>query len=640
MEFIKKHAVIIVTVILAVHFTLSLLVSTQESMTFDEKAHIPAAYSSVRYGDMRLNPEHPPLIKDFSGLFLLPLGLDFPLEAKEWQEGFNEQWIVGDLFINCLRPEIACNDADTILFFARLPIIILSVVLGITLFLWTKKLAGALGGVIATTLYAFDPNIIAHSHYVTTDIGSALFIFLAFYFFIEFLKSPNRRTILFAGLFLGLAELTKFSAVLLFPFFGLFALFSALTRAPKRHEGQTNSHFVLANVFQAILNFSGIVAVAFVVIWIGYAVNTLGMPAQKVVEHADLFLSQPNTPARIAHDLIVSMAHSPILLPYAEYFVGIAKVFSRVAAGNVHYFLGTVSVDASPWYFPVVFILKSTLPFLLLILTTTLYGLFRIARATTQRTGGLFSLLARSFQSNSTEYLAVSFIFFYAYVSITGNLTIGFRHLFPILPFLYLLVGKTLADIYKRHEEEPITHQLLGIALSIVLFLVIAIPFLSYPSYLSYFNAMTGGHTNGYRYVTDSNYDWGQDLKYLKKWIDRYNACVTGDWIAVNKGAGCKNELPVMPTGEPISKIRVDYFGGSNPATYLGDAYIPWWESREPEAGWYAISSFFYQESLYKTRAPGETGYQWLKDTVPLARAGDSFFIYYFSPDTLPSTTK
>jgi hypothetical protein len=114
MEFIKKNAVMLVAIILAFHFILSLVVSSQESMTFDEKAHIPAAYSYVRYGDMRLNPEHPPLIKDLSGLFLLPLNLDFPLEITEWLDGYNEQWIVGDVFINCIRPEIACNDADMI----------------------------------------------------------------------------------------------------------------------------------------------------------------------------------------------------------------------------------------------------------------------------------------------------------------------------------------------------------------------------------------------------------------------------------------------------------------------------------------------------------------------------------------------
>lgn len=629
MEFIKKNAVMLVAIILAFHFILSLVVSSQESMTFDEKAHIPAAYSYVRYGDMRLNPEHPPLIKDLSGLFLLPLNLDFPLEITEWLDGYNEQWIVGDVFINCIRPEIACNDADTILFFSRLPIIILAVVLGVALFLWTRKLGGALAGVIATTLYAFDPNIIAHNHYMTTDIGSAAFIFFSFYFFIQFLKNPTGSTILVSGIFLGLAELTKFSAVLLFPIFGLFAFLYALTRIPGSQEVRGKFRFLCSNLWRYLSGYTMSVLVCFVIIWIGYALNTLGMPAQKVVEHADLFLSQPNTPARISHDLIVSMTTSPILLPYAEYFVGIAKVFSRVAAGNVHYFLGTVSSTSSPWYFPVVFLLKETLPFLLLLIATTGYGLYRIVRHIgRERTAGLWHVFARSFQNHITEYMAVFFILFYSYVSITGNLTIGFRHLFPILPFLYLLIGKGVAQFYKRHESEPVTHQLIGVFIGTLMLIVMAIPVLSYPSYLSYFNAVAGGHSVGYHYVTDSNYDWGQDLKYLKKFMDRVDQCQAG---TAPLGTDC-----TLASYPPIDKIRVDYFGGSNPSYYLGDRYVSWWGGKTPEVGWYAISSFFYQESLYKERAPGEPSYEWLTRFTPLDRAGDSFFIYYIGPEDVP----
>lgn len=629
MEFIKKHATLLVSVILVFHFILSVVVSTQESMTFDEKAHIPAAYSYVRYGDMRLNPEHPPLIKDLSGLFLLPLKLDFPLEIKEWMDGYNEQWVVGDVFINCIRPDIACNDADTILFFSRLPIIILAVVLGVVLFLWTKKLGGSLAGFIATVLYAFDPNIIAHNHYMTTDIGSAAFIFFAFYYFIQLLKKPTSSTILVSGIFLGLAELTKFSAVLLFPIFGLFTFLYALTRIPGNEEVRGKFRFLCSNLWRYLSGYAVSILVCFIIIWIGYALNTLGMPAQKVVEHADLFLSQPNTPARVTHDLIVRMTASPILLPYAEYFVGIAKVFSRVAAGNVHFFLGTVSSTSSPWYFPVVFLLKETLPFLFLILATTGYSLYRIARhIRNEYSTGLWYVFARSFQNHITEYLAIFFILFYSYISITGNLTIGFRHLFPILPFLYLLIGKTLADFYRRHESEPVTHRLIAVFLGILILIVIAVPILSYPSYLSYFNAAAGGHSVGYRYVTDSNYDWGQDLKYLEKFIHQIDRCQAG-----NAPLGTDCTLASYP---PIDKIRVDYFGGSHPGYYLGDRYVPWWGGKSPEIGWYAISSFFYQESLYKERAPGEPSYEWLKDIVPLDRAGDSFFIYYIRPEDLP----
>lgn len=640
MEWIQKRAPLIVSLVLLFHFILSVIISSQESMTYDEKAHIPAAYSYVRYGDMRLNPEHPPLLKDLVGVFLLPLNLEFPLQSKEWQDGYNEQWSVGDMFVNCSRPELACNDADTILFFSRLPITLLAVLLGVVIFLWTKELGGTLAGVFAVTLYAFDPNIIAHNHYVTTDIGSAAFIFTAFYFFIRFLKNPSGRNILIAGIFLGLAELAKFSAVLLFPVFGLFLLLFAVTKL--RGEGDHTPFFryTATNLFSYSWKFSVLLVVCFTTVWMLYALNTAGMPAQKVVEHADLFLSQPNTPARVTHDLIVSMTTSPMLLPFAEYFVGIAKVFSRVSAGNVHYFMGAVTVDASPSYFPVIFALKETLPFLSLLILAIGYSLYRIGQSYKQtKEHSLLFVFARSFQDNIAQYLAIFFILFYSYISITGNLNIGFRHLFPILPFLYLLLGKTLADFYKRHEHERVTQKMIASLLGIFFFCVVSIPLLSYPSFLSYFNATVGGHTNGYLYATDSNYDWGQDLKYLKKFIYRHNLCVT-PVVELSKFGRDKFCTPPQSTLPPINKIRVDYFGGSDPKYYLGDAFIPWWESRTPEVGWYAISTFFYQESLYKKHAPGELSYAWLQNKTPLARAGDSFFIYYISEEDITALSQ
>lgn len=631
MDFIKKHAVIIVAGILVIHFVLGLVVSSQESMTFDEKAHIPASYSYVRYGDMRLNPEHPPLLKDLAGLFLLPLGLQFPLQSPEWQTGVNEQWLVGDMFINCTHPELACNDTDTILFFSRIPITLIAVLLGVFIFVWTRELGGALAGLLAVVLYAFDPNIIAHNHYVTTDIGSAAFIFFAFYFFVRFLKHPTIGTIFWSGAFLGLAELSKFSAVLLFPVFGLFTILYALSLPRPISDTRRAWHFKLSSLWRYLLGFSGSVLICFALIWIVYGLNTLHMPGEKLVDLANTTLAQKNAFAQLAHNMVVTMSHTPILKPMAEYFLGVFMVFSRVAGGNTHYFLGTVTNAASPWYFPVVFTLKETLPFLILLLITTVYGFFTLFRTTgIEKTLGFGQMLVRSFHNHITQYLAVFFVLFYSYISITGNLNIGFRHLFPILPFLYMLIGASLAKLYKRHESEPVTHQLIAIFISVALFIVVAIPVISYPSYLSYFNAAAGGHTVGYRYVTDSNYDWGQDLKHLQNFVAEYNQCKDG--TAPLSTACSLADYPV------IDQIRVDYFGGGTPRYYLGDAYIPWWASHDPEPGWYAISSFYYQESLYKTLAPGEKNYAWLKEKTPIARAGDSFFIYYFTPEDLPGT--
>ncbi|MEK9151006.1 MAG: glycosyltransferase family 39 protein [Patescibacteria group bacterium] len=628
MDSLKKHANWIVAGILLLHFAVSLSVSAQESAIYDEKAHIPAAYSYVRYGDMRLNPEHPPLLKDLAGLPFLALQPAFPLQSSEWQAGVNEQWAIGDMFINCTRPDMLCNDADALLFWSRLPIILLSVLLGIMLFVWTKALGGTLAGLFAVTLYAADPNIIAHNHYVTTDLGSAAFIFAASYFFVRFLKAPSLKNVVVAGIFLGLAELAKFSAVLLFPLFGLFAILYALTKQRPESDAGNMISFKLRTLFQYGFKFTGSVLVCFALIWSLYAWNTINMPGEKLVDAADLYLSQQNAPAMFAHALVVNTSGSELLKPFSEYFLGVAMVFSRVASGNPHYFLGEVSSQSSPWYFPVVFLLKETLPFLFLLFFALCYSLYRIGASVAaghiRSLSSFFAFVGRSIRRKPAQYLAASFILLYGYVSITGNLTIGFRHLFPILPFLYMLVAKTVFDFLKRRQAEPATHKTCSWIFGIMVFIIAAIPVLAYPGYLSYFNPAAGGNANGYRYVTDSNYDWGQDLKNLDGFVETHNRCKAGTESQSETGR-C-----AITAGYPaIDRIRVDYFGGGSPIYYLQDKYIPWWDKREPESGWYAISSFFYQESLYRQKRPEERNYEWLQNIQPVTRAGDSIFIYY-----------
>jgi 4-amino-4-deoxy-L-arabinose transferase-like glycosyltransferase len=629
MDFLKKHSHYIVAGILLLFFILSLTVASKESMIFDEKAHIPAGFSYVRYGDMRLNPEHPPLIKDLAGLPLLALKLSFPLQSKEWQSGINEQWAIGDMFVNCAHPDMICNDADAILFWSRLPIILISVLLGIAIFVWTRELSGTLAGLFALVLYAADPNIIAHNHYVTTDIGIAAFVFFAFYFFVRFLKNPNLENVVVAGIFLGLAELAKFSAVLLFPIFGLFVILYALTKSQPQGNNQSALSFKTRALLIYGFKFSGSVLVCFALIWSLYTFNTFNMPAEKTIQNANQVFAGSASLQILARNIIGTLSHSEFLRPLSHYFLGVFMVFARVAGGNTHYFLGVVSEQASRWYFPVVFLLKETLPFLFLLVAVLCYALTHTIKVIANRkmspSSSYFSAFAHSFQNKPEQYLIIFFVLFYSYISIAGNLTIGFRHLFPILPFLYMLVAKTIFDFLKRREGEPVTHTAFSWMLGSLTFVIVAIPALTYPHYLSYFNPVTGGNENGYQYVTDSNYDWGQDLKNLNAFIKLHNNCQAGTADFDESQCALTKEYPA------INQMRVDYFGGGSPSYYLKEKFIPWNDQREPEAGWYAISSFFYQESLYKKRPPGERNYKWLRAITPVTRAGDSIFIYYIS---------
>lgn len=619
MDHIKKLAPWLVGLMLSAFLILSLDVSWQESTTMDEKAHIPSAYSYVAYGDMRLNPEHPPLLKDLAGLPLLPMDLSFPTDSWQWLHGINEQWTLGDMFIHG-------NDADLVTFWSRFPIILVALLLGLFIYRWTKELAGTVAGLFALLLYVADPNIIGHGHYVTTDIGIAAFIFISFYYFVRFLRNPSWTNVVVSGIALGLAELAKFSAVLLFPYFGLIAFVYALTRPKPDGLGETTLPFRLEKLFEYIGKYAVSVVVCFILIYALYIPNTINMPGEKLAEISRAVFPQDKAAGQFATNTVTAMSAIPAIKPLAEYFLGVFMVFMRVAGGNTYYFLGTVSNQASSWYFPVVFFLKETLPFLFLLVATGLYTLLRIGKSMTgieARHG--WNVFAHSFQSHIAQYTMFGFVLLYAYVSVTGNLNIGFRHLFPMLPFLYVLIAKTVFDFIRRlgFHGEKIARTVLGFVSA----WIVLIPVLAYPSYLSYFNEIAGGHSNGYKYVTDSNYDWGQDVKRLRDFVDGFNACKaeTAD-RAVCASFGGTLAYPAIDT------IKVDYFGGTNPKYYLGDKYLEWHSDYGPASGWYAISIGFYQESTHRTDMPVEKTYDWIKSYPLTARVGDSILIYYIPP--------
>ncbi|NTW46245.1 MAG: hypothetical protein HGB18_04335 [Candidatus Moranbacteria bacterium] len=621
MDHIKKHAGLIAGAMLALLFAVSLAVSWQESTIMDEKAHIPAGYSYVRFGDMRLNPEHPPLLKDLAGLALLPLQPAFPTDSPLWQEGTNEQWTIGDRLL-------ADNDTETVTFVARIPIILLALLLGFVIFRWTKELAGSVAALFALLLYAADPNIIAHDHYVTTDLGIAAVIFFAFWSFMRFLKRPGFRSVVLFGVLLGIAQLTKFSAVLLFPYFGLVATVYALTASKPDQVAGSVAGYRFRSLLSVLLRYAGAVLVCFALIYAVYVPHVMNMPGEKLPAIARMMINQDIAIGRFAVNFVDITSKSAVLKPYSEYFLGVFMVFARVAGGNTFYFFGNVSNHANPWYFPAVFALKETIPLLFLIVSTSFYSLYRIIRYLFRRpVRGWCRTFAHSFQGHTTQYAMFGFIALYAFVSITGNLNIGFRHLFPILPLTYVLIAKTVFD-FIRHED--FRGEKAAKAVLVVLSLwIAAIPVLTYPSYLSYFNEAAGGHGNGYRYVTDSNYDWGQDLKRLRSFVDGFDACKSG--AALGDDCAAYSGLMQYPA---IETIKVDYFGGDNPKHYLGDRFVGGNDGQGWAPGWYAISVGFFQESIHKTVAPGTSTYRWLVDGGyrPVARAGDSILIFYVPP--------
>jgi hypothetical protein len=301
--------------------------------------------------------------------------------------------------------------------------------------------------------------------------------------------------------------------------------------------------------------------------------------------------------------------------PLAEYGIGINYVFRRVAGGNGAYFMGEVSDNAFTAYFPTVFILKETIPLIILIILTSFFTLYQTFSTIKFKSKTVFKDSWKNFifwtQHGLVQYTLFGFIILYSYLSITGNLNIGLRHLFPIFPFIYILVAKKIHDFFKETNSSKTIFS--KYILTLLLIWIIIEPMINYPYYLSYFNQLAGGPKNGYAYVTDSNADWGQDLKRFKLFMDQH---------------------------PEIDKIRLHYFGGGNPRYYLGDRVINWWDSKRPiEEGWYAVSVNQLQGSIFDTRLkkdgtpnkPDEESWRWITQYTPIYQVGTSILIYYIS---------
>jgi len=598
--FLEKHYKILIALILGFMFVVSVLNAKNDSAIFDETAHIGAAYSYVTQHEIRLNPEHPPLIKDLAGIPLLFMNLKFDTSLpfwtgelpKKWDDG---QWLAG----RHLLYEVG-NNADQILFWARFPVILISLLLGLFIFKWTRELAGKLAGLFALALYAFDPNILGHNHYVTTDIGIAAFTVFSFYYFIKFIKSPTWKNVLLGGLFVGLLQLAKFSSLMAFPIFGIILVVYPLV---KMSEGKSRIKMLGEYLGKGVLAFS----ISIVVVWIAYFANTFHMTKETMSQSIDSNFSQSDTNVKTIYTnkVLHLLNGNSLTRPLSTYGIGIGYVFRRVAGGNGSYFLGHVSSQASRAYFPTVFAIKE--PFISLFLMAAALLLVLASALKSLRIGGekilknVFEKTKEYVRTNIASVSIGSFIVLYSYLSITGNLNIGLRHLFPIFPFAFILTAKVIFDFIKNRQEER-TKKILYFFI-IILSAVLAVQTaLAYPNYLSYFNESVGGPKNGYQYVTNSNADWGQDLKRLKVFLDEH---------------------------PEIKNVRVDYFGGGDIEYYLGSEYQTWWDSKRPiEKGWYAISTGFLQGSIYGDDKTAENSYRWLAGIKPDYQVGTSILIY------------
>lgn len=530
----RTRANVLVALCLVFLAAQTVLAMRTKSPTADEFSHhVASGYSYLKTGDFRMNPASPPLPRMMSAFPLLFIGAEAPLGHPSWQAGDSPEFARQFFYVK--------NDrADDFIFWSRVPNVIVSLLFGLAVFFWSRILLGDAAAVGAVALYSFCPDILAHSGLATADLPVAFFFFMTLAGFYFYLKAPTRKLLVATGIFAGLAFLSKFSAVLLFPILLLVALISGKERAV------------------ALPKTLAFLVVCLVTVWAGY-----------FFEVKALLKNTPDAGKKAAvyqkiggNGLLEFAEKTPVpLSTFSSAFT--SMMITRVKGTNA-YLMGRWSTKGWWYYYFIAFAIKNTIPFLVL----GVLGLFWVRRLKIERL--------------TAAVLLVPILSFFA-VTLTDRSQAGIRYFLPMYPFFIVLGGAAFGMLWS-HRQRAVK--------ALALFLIawhIAEAGWIFPHYLSYFNQFAGGPDEGYKFLRDSNLDWGQDLKGVAGLVKK----------------------------EGYPEIALFYPWPADPGYYK----IPYRalspdEFKRPGRAVYVIAAHYLDNV------------EWTKDQAPTRRIGHSMFVY------------
>ncbi len=598
----EKLITIVALALLGVFVLQALLSAGQKSPTMDEQNHIARGYAYLRTRDLRLSREHPPLVNVISALPLLVIRPQLPTDHPSW-ESANWYAFADELLWHATDSDGQPIEAQKIVNWARVPIVLLGLLLGMGVYAWAAELHGPVAGLLALGLYVFSPNILAHTRLATNDVGLACFAFLSLYTFWRFMTGPTTAGAIAAGVALGLALAAKFSALILLPIFALLVAIRAWHRRPAPAQPPVEPEPTPLSPGETVAVGPPVGAE----LYRPEPVAPAGPPWWRVFEWKwVLYLMVVVVIGLAVVWGIYGLERGPVsdqgmTLPMPSYWQGLKAIFERTERGNPAFLMGEYSTTGWWYYFPVAFFIKTPLPTLLLLALALALTVYR--------------------QGWRAEMWLLLPVAVYSLALIASALNIGYRHLLPILPLLFVYVSKIAScewQITNRNVQLAVCS--LQSVLPAVLVAWLAFCALSiYPHYLAYFNDLVGGPENGYKYLVDSNLDWGQDLPSVRDYLEQ----------------------------EDIDQVYLSWFGPARPEQY-GIRYrpLPGFPLYQASAETYAFNPYRPAPGLYAISATNLQGvlfedhdtFAWFREQEPLAQPGYSVFIYRVpEPKGLPN---
>jgi 4-amino-4-deoxy-L-arabinose transferase-like glycosyltransferase len=454
----------------------SLFLAWHDSMTADEGVHVTSGYTYITRHDFRFDPDHPPLFKMLYALPVLTLHTHLPTTDQElWQKSaptlydtwhesseWSDRWFYG-----------SGNNAELMIFLARLPAVAIFCVLAWLVWKIGTEWFSRRIGLLALAIFAFNPTLLAHGHLANTDIPVATGFVATFYLLWRYGEKPSLKRLLVLSLVFALTMLTKFSALVLIPIIILYLLL----------QGWRNGMWRRYLRDLAIL-----LLVTGTVIWIMYQGHShfIGGEPYKFRGAERLATFALNHGTSLTKIIQVTSHILPL-----DYLKGVTLVIDNADLGRVAYLLGTHYYGGVWFYFPVLYVLKTQIVGLLLLIA----GIILYIKSNPLR------------RQTPAQHLLLIATLLIIIISLRNKLNIGIRHIAPLLVLSSFPVAQALDWLFSK-KKILIANLALGLYILPCL--------LTFPNLLSYTNAFVHPADHAWYYINESNIDWGQEAKQIR----------------------------------------------------------------------------------------------------------------------------
>jgi 4-amino-4-deoxy-L-arabinose transferase-like glycosyltransferase len=507
-------------------------VTARKSITADELVLIPAAYYHLVTNDFQIIPQHPPLCKLLAGVPLLLIQPD-ELPPQQLDPAINtndREWAYAmHLFQD--NP----TRFETISFWSRMPMIALTLALGILIFVFTRDLFGPRAAVLAVALFAIEPTVLAHARVVQTDIPAAFGFLLNVFALYRYLRKPGWKLACGVGAAAGVAMLAKFSMIIVGP--ALFLVFLVLLWRQPRPRRELGAHALVAALALVI------------VIQAGYFFHN------RPLTEADTRWIATSFPAS-STQVLTSVRALKLVLP-VDFVMGVYWQLAHSKEGHPAGLLGMYSQHGWWYYFPVAFALKTTIPFLLLSLSALFWGMHRLIRKRDYRLLVLLLPFA-----------------LYTVLMLMSPIDIGVRYYLPGYTFLFILSAGLLEELLRKQTSRRARLAWLSVVVISISWMCLE-TLRAYPNYMPYMNQLTASRPDWW-YLSDSNVEWGDDVKELAAYLrargeTRVQAMLLGGFATLDLyGVKYEDALPPLEESPP----RYTAVG----ASFLNGSTVPYYE--------------------------------------------------------------